>query len=89
MYSFSVSVGYERLLKLETEIANTVLQQTKENDGVYVSANIVRGRRIFFAVDNVNFAEDTATRTVCRRRFPPPCHFKEWFDVDPRRTAKR
>jgi hypothetical protein len=31
----------------------------QENDGVYIHANIVPGRHIFFAVDNVDFAEDT------------------------------
>ena len=31
----------------------------QENDGVYIPANIVPGRHIIFAVDNVDFAEDT------------------------------
>ena len=59
LHGFGVSVGYEHLLKLENEIAITFLQKMKENDGVYVPANIACGRHIFFAVDNVEFAEDT------------------------------
>jgi hypothetical protein len=63
LHGFGVSVAYERLLKLETQIANTVLQNMQENDGVYISANIVPGRHIFFAVDNVDFAEDSRGMT--------------------------
>ena len=44
---------------METQIANTVLQRIEDNAGVYIPANVVLGRHIFFAVDNVDFSEDT------------------------------
>ena len=31
----------------------------KQNDGVYLPPDIVLGRHVFFAVDNVDFSEDT------------------------------
>jgi len=61
-HGFGVSVAYERLLKQETQIAKRVLHKMEENDGVYIPANIVPGRHIFFAVDNVDFAEDMPNR---------------------------
>ena len=59
LHGFGVSVAYERLQKLETQIANTALRRMQANDGVYIPADVVLGRHIFFAVDNVDFAEDT------------------------------
>jgi hypothetical protein len=29
------------------------------NDGIYLPPDIIKGRHTFFAVDNVDFAEDT------------------------------
>jgi hypothetical protein len=68
LHGFGVSLAYERLLKLETQIANTVLQNMQENDGVYIPANIVLGRHIFFAVDNVDFAKDSRG-TTCQEGY--------------------
>ena len=56
---FGVSVAYDRLQKLETQIANTVLHRMQANNGVYIPADVALGRHIIFAVDNVDFAEDT------------------------------
>lgn len=59
LHGFGVSVGYDRLLRLETQIANTILQRMQENEGVYMPSNVVLGRFIYFAIDNADFAEDT------------------------------
>ena len=31
----------------------------EQNGGVYLPPDIVKGRHVFFAIDNVDFAEDT------------------------------
>ena len=31
----------------------------EQNNGLFLPANIVEGRHVFFAIDNVDFAEDT------------------------------
>ena len=36
-----------------------VLKRMEQNDGLYIPADLVLGRHVFFAVDNVDFAEDT------------------------------
>ena len=59
LYSFGMSVEYTRLLRMERHILNSVLQRIKVNDRVYIPADVTHGRHIFFAVDNVDFAEDT------------------------------
>ena len=59
LHGFGASVDYPRLLKLETQIANTILDQMVINNGIYVPRNIVKGEHIFFAIDNSDFAEDT------------------------------
>lgn len=35
------------------------MKRIKQNDGVYLPPDIVVGRHVFFAVDNVDFCEDT------------------------------
>ena len=56
---FGMSVEYNRLLRVEAQIEASVLQMMGQNDGVYLPPDIVQGRHVFFAVDNVDFAEDT------------------------------
>ena len=59
LHGFGVSVEYNRLLRLEGQIASTVLKRILLNDNIFLPPDIILGRRIFFAVDNVDFAEDT------------------------------
>ncbi|KAK3746101.1 hypothetical protein QZH41_015518, partial [Actinostola sp. cb2023] len=40
-------------------IEKTVLKQMEKDGGVYLPPDIVKGRHIFFAIDNIDFAEDT------------------------------
>ena len=54
-----MSVEYNRLLRMETQIANSVVKRMMGNDGLYLPPDFILGRYIFFAVDNVDFAEDT------------------------------
>ena len=52
-------IPYNRTLHLETAIANAVVENTKEFDGLYVPPFLKKGTFVFFAIDNTDFAEDT------------------------------
>lgn len=56
---FGMAVEYNRLMRVEAQREATVLEQMEENGGVYLPPDIVKGRHVFFAVENVDFAEDT------------------------------
>ena len=49
---------YNRLLRTEAQIESGVLKRMKKNNELFLPG-IVKGRHVFFAIDNVNFAEDT------------------------------
>ena len=59
LHGFGLSVEYNRLLRVETQIERHVIDQVLKNGGVYLPPNIVKGRHVYFAVDNVDFGEDT------------------------------
>ena len=52
-------VWYTRNLLLETAIANDVVGNTKQFNGLYVPPFLKKGAFVFFVVDNTDFAEDT------------------------------
>ena len=55
-----MSVDYNRILRVEAQIEASVLKRMELNDGLYIPPDLVLGRHVFFAVDNVDFAEDTS-----------------------------
>ena len=57
-------VPYSRALLLETSIANAVVENTKEFNGLYVPPFLKKVSFVFFAIDNTDFAEDTADGKV-------------------------
>ena len=59
LHGFGLSVEYNRLLRVEAQIEQNVIRRMKQNDGIYLPPDIVLGRHVFFAVDNVDFSEDT------------------------------
>ena len=59
LHGFGLSVDYQRLLRLEAQLASAVIERMLLKDGLYIPSDIVLGRHVFFAVDNVDFAEDT------------------------------
>lgn len=52
--------SYSRALLLETALANAVVENTTHFQGLYVPPLLKKGTFVFFAVDNTDFAEDTA-----------------------------
>ena len=59
LQGFGLSVEYNRLLRVEAQIEASVLKRMEENGGLFLPPDIVRGRHVFFAIDNIDFAEDT------------------------------
>ena len=59
LHGFGMSVEYNRVMRVEAQIEATVLERMEQNGGVYLPPDIVKGRHVFFAIDNVDFAEDT------------------------------
>ncbi|MES9880238.1 MAG: hypothetical protein ABW185_05080 [Sedimenticola sp.] len=59
LHGFGISTDYGRLLRIETQIADTIIQQMTRTGGLYIPHDIVQHRHIFFAVDNIDFQEDT------------------------------
>ncbi|XP_048583519.1 uncharacterized protein LOC5522137 [Nematostella vectensis] len=59
LHGFGLAVDYNRVLRVESQIESNVLQRMEENDGIYLPPDIVKGRHVFFVIDNVDFAEDT------------------------------
>ena len=60
LHGLGLSVEYSRMLRVEAQIANTVLRTMQKYDNLYIPPDVVFGRHVFFAVDNVDFAEDTS-----------------------------
>ena len=59
MRGFGIPVEYNRLLRVESQIEASVLKRMEQKDGLFLPPDIVEGRYVFFAIDNVDFAEDT------------------------------
>lgn len=59
LHGFGLSTEYNRILRVEAQIERNVLQRVAQNGGTFLPPDVVIGRRVFFAVDNVDFAEDT------------------------------
>lgn len=53
-------VPYSHTLLMETALANAVVENTREFEGLYVPSFLKKGAFVFFAVDNTDFAQDTA-----------------------------
>lgn len=59
LHGFGMSVDYDRILRVESQIEASVIDRMDMNDGIYIPPDNVLGRHVFFAVDNSDFAEDT------------------------------
>ena len=59
LHGFGMSVDYNTTLGVKAQIEASVLKCMELNDGLYIPPDVVLGRHVFFAVDNVDFTEDT------------------------------
>ncbi len=58
LHSFGLSVDYSRILRLETQLASSVIEANTAQGG-YLPSTMKKGAFIFFAIDNSDFNEDT------------------------------
>ena len=58
LHKLGVSVDYTRILRIETQLAQTVLSHSDDNS-IYIPPALTKGQFIYFAVDNSDFSEDT------------------------------
>ena len=59
LHGFGMSVEYNRVMRVESQIEATVLQRMEDDGGMYIPPDVVKNRHVFSAIDNVDFAEDT------------------------------
>ena len=59
LHSFGLSISYGNILRYETRLAESIVWNMVENDGFFIPLNFIKGRHVFFAIDNVDFLEDT------------------------------
>ena len=55
----NTSVSYQRVLRVETQLAEAVLKRMASTGGVFVPPGLQKNMHIFFAADNIDFLEDT------------------------------
>lgn len=59
LHGFGMSVEYNRLLRIEAQIEQSVLERMNQPGGMHLPENFVKNSHVFFAIDNVDFAKDT------------------------------
>lgn len=57
LHGLGFSIDYPRVLQLETQIASSVLENMKVNSGIYIPPDVIHGRFIHCAADNLDFTE--------------------------------
>ena len=60
MSGSSLCITYEKVLEIETDIANSVLEKMENNDGVYLPDENVKNNPVYFAIDNCDCNNDTS-----------------------------
>ena len=58
LHGFGMAVEYNRVMRVEAQIEASVLKRMEENGSLCLPPVIVKGRHVFFAIDNIDFAED-------------------------------
>lgn len=55
----NLTISYDRIMKIETEMANATTNMMSQKNGVYVPPSLTKGHRLHFAIDNTDFHNDT------------------------------
>ena len=55
----SLCISYEKVLRIQTAMAESVAQRITENDGVYIPPLISPDSPVYFAIDNIDSKNDT------------------------------
>ena len=59
LHAQNYCLDYKRIIRLETSLANAVIRNMQQFEGLYVPPTVKKGAFIYFAVDNIDFNEDT------------------------------
>lgn len=59
LHANNVSVDYFRILRLETQLADAVLRRMTLTQDVYIPPGLKKNKFLFFAIDSIDFAEDS------------------------------
>ncbi len=87
LHGFGLSVDYSRILRLETQLANAVIEET-EKQGAYLPATMRKGSFIFFAIDNSDFNEDTPDGKRTLHATATALYQRKESSADPQSTRK-
>ena len=56
-------VSYKKLLSLENVLSQSIIYMAAQHEyGAYIPLDLVHGRQVTFALDKINFQEDTPDR---------------------------
>ena len=55
----NISTDYDKLLNIKSQLADTVLTEVNNNDGVFIPKSISKDLPIYFAIDNTDLKIDT------------------------------
>ena len=55
----NLSVNYDKVCNIKSNLAKSVIKRTKENGDVYKHSSILEGNPVFFAIDNSDLQIDT------------------------------
>lgn len=60
LFNLGLSVSYDRIMKIENGIGNAIAEKMSTNGGIYIPEHLVRDVPLHFAIDNIDFKNDTA-----------------------------
>ena len=55
-----LSISYDKVMKIENDLGNAVAENMPKNHGVFVPPNIQPCIPLHFAIDNIDFKNDTS-----------------------------
>ena len=57
--NLGLSISYKRVLKIENGLANAIVEKITTSGGVFVPSNLELGKKLHFAIDNIDFKNDS------------------------------
>ena len=55
-----LSISYKKVMKIENGLGNMIVEKQNSNEGVYIPDNLTQNSCLHFAIDNIDFENDTA-----------------------------
>ena len=78
--SYGLAIPPLKCFKWETAIANAVINNMKEKDGIYIPTNIQKDVFSMFHIDNIDWLEDTPDGKKCITLFTDEHFSKKYKD---------